>query len=326
MKKKFEFSFKCDENPLKMEKSALLTGEKTINTRHCTKCERNIVDFTKFTPQQISDYIKNNKKPCGFMFPWQEGQINDFLSQGDAKISPLKKLVKVAAMIGSPLMFSPAFAQKNTPETEMVVSTRNESGIVTEVILKDINGEPLNLIELEVYLGNQLISTLTTNELGKISFDHSAYKQRAVLTLKNKALDIENTITLKSEGTCIVWQTTFTKNEKAIIEQTNKFDLEFIYKDKNDKPIRFTKVDVELYDSTNNLFETITVKTNISGISNFKTSNIAKTQHISFVLYTKDGRRTAYLNTSELSKTEMNTISVNKKFRQHFMGIMVTKF
>ena len=33
--KKFEFKFRCDENPLKMEKTTIQNGEKILDTRHC---------------------------------------------------------------------------------------------------------------------------------------------------------------------------------------------------------------------------------------------------------------------------------------------------
>jgi hypothetical protein len=327
MKKKFGFSFKCDENPMKMEKTSVVNGEQTIETRHCNNCERNIVDFTKFTPQQIADYIKNNKKPCGFMFPWQEDEINAYLDQQDANTSsPLMKIAKIAAVAGSPLLFNPAVAQKLNPDIEINTNRNTSNNTVTELILKDVNGLAIDSLKLEIYSGSQLLTTLETDEFGKIAIDHSLYTGKNVLIIKNIALNLEKSIALKGESTCIVWETTFSREEQILAEQLNKYDFQFIYRGEKEKPIRNSKVDIQLYDTTNTLIETVGSSSNMSGYSLLKTGKIGQVKYISFVIYTNKGRRTAYLNVNELSKTEVNIVKVNKKFRQYHGGVTYTRF
>jgi hypothetical protein len=322
--KKFEFSFKCDENPMRMEERAVINGEKTLATRHCTKCERNIVDFTKFTPQQITEYIRNNKKPCGFIFPWQEDQVNEYLKQQkEASSSPILKMAKIAAVVGSPLLFNTAVAQKTNPGIEINTNRNSSKTTITEIILKDVNGLPIDSLNMEVYYGTQLLTTLKTDEFGKITIDHSLYTDKNVLIIKNTVLNLEKTIALRAESSCIVWNTTFSKEEQILAEQLNKFDFQFVYNDEKEKPIRHSKIEIQLYDTTNTLMETIPTKSNMSGYADLKTSKIGKVGYISFVIYTRHGRRTAYLNAADLEKSEVNIIRVNKKFREHIMGFMM---
>ena len=323
--KKFEFKFRCDENPLKMEKTTIQNGEKVIDARHCEKCKRNIVDFTKFTPQQISEYYKSSKKPCGFMFPWQEDQVNEFLiQQNGSKTSPLLKYAKIAAVVSTPLLASPAFGQKNTPSTE--VNNVNKSGAEgnkTEVLLRDTKDEPLELIVMEVFSGSELLGTITSDSDGRLSIIHENYQGKSVITLKNKVLNIEITVALKNESNCIVWKTQFSKKEKEVMEQTNKYDLEFVYSDKNDRPIRRTKIDVEFYDTTNTLIEIKTIRSNMSGHSFFNSADMGKVQYVNFILYTKHGRKTAYKSVAEFNKTEVNQVRVNKKYRMYTAGFIM---
>lgn len=308
---------------MKMEQSTLVNGEKALVARHCTKCERNIVDFTKFTPQQITEYIKSNKKPCGFIFPWQEDQVNEYLKQQkESTSSPLLKMAKIAAVVGSPLLFNPAVAQKTNPGIEINTNRNLSKTAITEVIIKDVNGLPIDSLNMDLYYGTQLLTTLKTDEFGKIAIDHSLYTDKNVLILKNTVLNLEKTIALRGESSCIIWKTTFSKEEQILAEQLNKFDFQFIYNDEKEKPIRHSKIEIELYDTTNTLMETISTRSNMSGYSDLKTNKIGKVGYISFVLYTRHGRRTAYLNVEELNKSEVNIVRVNKKFRQHIGGVI----
>jgi hypothetical protein len=332
MNKKFKFSFLCDENPMKMpvrtvhpggKEGAITNGEHTYTTRHCTSCERNIVDFTTFTPQQITEYIKSNKKPCGFIFPWQEDQVNAYLKhQKESKSSPILKMAKIAAVAGSPLLFNPAVAQKTNPDIEININRNSSKTAVTEVLLKDLNGLPIDSLNMDLYYGTELLTTLKSDEFGKITIDHSLYTDKNVLILKNTTLNLEKTIALRGESSCIIWKTTFSKEEQILAEQLNKFDFQFIYSDGNEKPIRHSKIDIQLYDTTNVLIESISTKSNMSGYSDLKTSNIGKVGHISFVIYTRHGRRTAYVYIEDLKKSEINIVTVNKKFRQRLAGVM----
>jgi hypothetical protein len=176
---------------------------------------------------------------------------------------------------------------------------------------------------MEVYYGTQLLTTLKTDEFGKITIDHSLYTDKNVLIIKNTVLNLEKTIALRAESSCIVWNTTFSKEEQILAEQLNKFDFQFVYNDEKEKPIRHSKIEIQLYDTTNTLMETIPTKSNMSGYADLKTSKIGKVGYISFVIYTRHGRRTAYLNAADLEKSEVNIIRVNKKFREHIMGFMM---
>ncbi len=313
--KNLNFSFRCDENPMKMD---VVDG----NKRHCTKCERNIVDFTKFTPQQITDYIKNNKKPCGFMFPWQEDEINNEIDKSNANSSHLLKFAKIAAVAGTPLLVSPAFAQKNIPAVEYNSTHRSLTNFKTEVQIKDNADLPIDSLTIEIYDGTILLNTLVTDENGKIFIDHSIFPGKSVVTLKNKILGMEYLLALKQESSCVIWKTEFSKKEQQVIEQINKFDFQFVYYDKNNRPIRHTKIDVDLYDSSNVMLETIKIKSNMSGYSAMNTKNIGRTKYISFTLYTRHGRKSAYKNILDIDNKDVNVVRVNRKFRRHTMGVM----
>src|SRR6478735_6103035 len=144
MKKEFKFSFLCDENFSKM-------AEGPSNTRHCTRCERNITDFTGYTPKQIVYLLKNNDKVCGFMRPWQEDEINKYLQESEKKSSPLYKLIKVAAVAGSPLFFNSASAQKTNIPVEMNNQTRLSGKLVTIIVLRDKEDIPMDSVNIDVY-------------------------------------------------------------------------------------------------------------------------------------------------------------------------------
>lgn len=321
--KKIEFSFVCDENPMKMEETSSLHGNKPITTRHCTKCERHIVDFTKFTPQQIADYLKAAVKPCGFMLPWQIDDVNQHLIQQEpTKTSPLITLAKVAAVVSSPLLVKPAFSQTTVHKTEESFISPKEGKIVTILVVKDKNDVPMDSVSIELYIDNVLIQTLVTDASGKVTLEHNQFANAQSLVIKNSILGIEKNIALKQESTCMVWHTGVEKTANAILEEPVKFDFQFVYRDKNQKPIRFSKVEMELYDTTNTIIETIDSKTNISGYSYLKTSKFSQVKYVSLIVYTNKGRRSAYVNVNELVKGEINLVRFNKKFRRHLMGAM----
>lgn len=257
------------------------------------------------------------------MLPWQPQEVNQHLAQEEPKkTSPLITLAKVAAVVSSPLLVKPAFSQTSIHKTEESFISPKEGKIVTILVVKDKNDVPMDSVSLEIYVDNVLTKTLITDASGKITLEHDHFANTQSIIIKNSILGIEKNLTLKHESTCQIWHTGIEKTSNAILEEPVKFDFQFVYRDKNQKPIRFSKVEMELYDTTNTIIETLKSKTNISGYSYLKSSKISQVKYVSFIVYTNKGRRTAYVNVNELIKGEITLVRFNKKFRTHLMGAM----
>lgn len=314
--KKFDFSFECNNNFEKMP----ATG----NTRYCDECSRHIVDLTKLSPKEIVEYKKEHKNPCGFMMPWQIDQMNEYLQQINNKPSSFTKYAKIAAVVSSPLLFNTAIAQKNVASTEVVsVDKKGKTGI-TEILVKDSLGDPLTLLDLDLYEGSVFIKSIKTDSLGKIYLNSVELSGKTSLILKNTDVEIEKEVMLNRHDQCIVWETKITK---ADAEKTKQIDFQFVLKSKkNEKPCKHSAMEISLYDSTNTLIETIKCKSNMAGYALIKTKKLTDIDHLYFVVYTDKGRRTSHMNIKEISVGEVTKISFYYSSRRHRRPQVMGKF
>lgn len=311
--KKFEFSFLCDNNPEKMPDNG--------STRYCKECDRNILDLTKLTPAQIVETTKSGKKLCGFMFPWQEKQINAYIAQQEKPtIRPMQKMLRVAAIAGSPLLATTGFSQKTEVKTEQTQQKNENSSIKPFHEFKFLNKDGLPLIgfAVEIKTGS-LTLNLATDTDGKINVNPLQIANSEIIITIHE-IGFTTSIQVKSDVVCRII-TTSTNIQKAELKP-EKIDLQFLMRN-NDKerPILFRKVKIELYDTSNNMIELIETNTNMGGYSLLKSSKLEQADHIMFTIYTHKGRRTAYLNMTEIKNKEVNVITVNKKFRRYHGGV-----
>ncbi|HLP13988.1 MAG TPA: hypothetical protein VK177_18795 [Flavobacteriales bacterium] len=313
--KTLKYSFKCDENPLKMA-----SADQGV-TRHCTTCERNIVDFTQMKAEEIAAFVTGNKKPCGFIHPSQIDEVNAYLKRTHVKPSPFSKWVKLAAIAASPFMFSNAYAQEKI-ETGQIVAVPTTGEERTEIRIVDQNGLPLAGLEMDVYSGDRKVDNMRTDETGKIYLNHKSMPN-PMINLKNDMYGLNKRIRLSDASICLTWETEL--NATAINVNETELKFKFIYKDKHAKPIRNTEIEVTVYDTLYHVVTQTTVKTDSKGHATIRTSSFDKMATITYIVKTNDGEKWA--NSYFILKNEENVVEVNTQFREEVTaGIMVVDF
>lgn len=309
---KFYFTFECDNNPLKMHENA-------DGTRHCTECSKNIHDFTKLNPAQFLEFRRKNPEGCGYMMPWQPDKINAYLQQQNKKSTTSFQWAKIAAVVTTPLFASHTHAQTDKLKTQVENTLNKESATCSELLLRDAHGNTISDIEFDVYHNTELLEKIKPDSTGKISISHTKYRAYTNLRIVHPKYKIEQFISVRKQPVCTIWQIDIDKLREE--EQSIVYDLQFVYKNGRGKTISLTKIEIELYDSTNTKLDKIATKTNISGYASLKNKEVEKTEEVLFIVYTRKGRRTAYLNTNELKKGEINVISISKKFKMRTVGV-----
>lgn len=313
--KKFDFSFLCGLDPEKMPEN------QCDKTRYCSQCDRNIVNFTGMDAQQIIAHTSQTKKACGYMMPWQFDDINTLLaSQAKPQPNALARVAKLAAVVSSPLLLNSAAAQDKslqTPTEQTATATVYKS---TEIRLTGLNGEALVNVRVGLYENNQLIRETLTDSTGRIYLDAMAWAGKT-LVVKGPDLNIEKTFALTAKPVCYQWQTSL--DAAALPDPSPRiYDLQFVLRKKSDnvKQAMFRKVEIELYDTANNIIETLDMRTNMSGYTTLDGSKLKNVDHLMFIVYTNKGRKTSYMKANRLLKDEVNVIEINTRFRRRMMG------
>lgn len=311
--KKVSFSFLCDQDHNQMEAKG--------NTRFCTSCSKNIIDFTGMDAKTISEHLKTAAKPCGFMRPQQLEEVNAYLShQAHPKSSRTwTKLVRLAAVVSTPLVFQPAY-------TQTVVNTTQQQPTSDKMVaLKASDGSPLKNIAIDVYGDDEWIVQLQTNENGLISlgsdFDHYRF-----LRLENKILGIEKNISATPGNVCLVWQTTLAP--QAIVKSTvaeEALTLDFRFEMSTHGKIETLKsmeTEVVLYDSLSVEISRIKVKTDKHGHIAYDYLPSLKAQYFMFAMEIEGGYRTSFVHLQNVDPNNTNVVTV-ERYEEILMGIMI---
>lgn len=252
------------------------------------------------------------------MYPSQLDAVNKYLERAHVKSLPVGKWAKLAAVMVSPLLFAPAFAQ-NTAKQE-TVSVPNEGDQRTEILILDLNGLPIGGIEVDVYSAGKKMHTVKSDATGKVCVYHKAMPN-PVITLKNDLFGLDNTITLTDASICLNWQTDL--DVTAINVNEIEVEFKFVWRDKHNKPIRNTSIEVTLYDDIAHVIKQQVVKTDFGGYAKVRTDCFEKITSVNYIVYAKDGDKWA--SSYELKKGEENLVEVNKAFREEVTaGIMVS--
>lgn len=314
--KKISFSFLCDQDPQKMPDAG-------NNTRHCGQCSRNIVDFTGMHTQEIAAHLKSALKPCGFMLPWQLDEVNDHLKQQRENVvrNRFNRLAKIAAVVSAPLVLQQAQAQTINP---VVPENTNQQGTkTTEILVKAVDGSPLCGLELElINHKGEKTGLLKTDALGKVYLNHLMGQER--FSLRNPLSGIEKNIQLGNEPVCMVWQTRLAATNPVVeIKKEHVYDFVFkLEKEEKTKRIGFTKVEIILYDSTNQQTGTLTKRTGARGQLKLKDEELKGVAYISFGFDTPKGIKTAYATLKLLEMDKTNELVIYD-YERVLMGIMV---
>ncbi|HYG50374.1 MAG TPA: hypothetical protein VD905_05695 [Flavobacteriales bacterium] len=316
MAKKIQFKFMCDEDVTKME----LTNNGA--TRHCTNCQRHIADFTKMKPAEIAVHIKNAVKPCGFMYPWQLDQVNNYIeARAPQKTGLLSRVTKVAAIAGSPFIFGNANAQTNQPAytVEQVIQTGKP--LSTEILVKYANGTALSNGKFELYNGENKIGNVTSDVNGKIILEHVRFAHCKTLTIKHES---GSTIVIEmgQEAVCINWDIAVLPEIKQ--PKHCNFHFTSINRSKYFKNaiLRATQVEVEFFNANNECIKRVIKRTSASGDIKLKWNDVEKTEHIMLTITTQFGEKSVYYKKAEILTDETNNVKVlyykkHRKYRRY---------
>ncbi len=131
--------------------------------RHCQKCSTLIIDFTKMSDKEITDFFENNHgKVCGRINKKQTQKIYYDYSE-EKRISFHLPRIAVSWLLVSWLSLSPAVnAQELKPAiTEQVAKNTTKNQTQDSIILKGtiVDAQDMEpLMSVEIYLDTNLIS------------------------------------------------------------------------------------------------------------------------------------------------------------------------
>lgn len=140
-------------------------------SKFCDKCQKNVIDFTRYDRRQILNFLNDNEKVCGRL---EKTQLKENFLSDNNKNSSIPKLALLISL-GSILGFSePVNAKTKNNKTEIVeinkwksILPKKESDSITiEGIVFD--PDSLELPGVNIFLKNTQIATQTDFD-GKFS-------------------------------------------------------------------------------------------------------------------------------------------------------------
>jgi len=107
MKKTYDIPKPCSETWNNMTPEA--------KGRLCSSCEKVVVDFTNYTPNEILLHLKKHPKTCGHFSKGQLEQVNKYIKSKRFSVPKLTGLFSIAALLG---INSPTIANTTQPKIE----------------------------------------------------------------------------------------------------------------------------------------------------------------------------------------------------------------
>lgn len=167
-------SFCCPQN--------IQTMGATPNGKHCELCQKNIVDFTSFSPNQVQDYLhKNPDTNCGIFKPSQVTQ-------------PIQSNVSTLFKMAFGLVFMLGFNSTNLfaqADTIAIPVTNPESILINGTIIS--GGVPVVFAKIILYSDNQILCVTMSDFDGRYQLNLDAQFAREDLTLVVRCIGYQET-------------------------------------------------------------------------------------------------------------------------------------
>ncbi|RAR73898.1 carboxypeptidase-like regulatory domain-containing protein [Flavobacterium aciduliphilum] len=192
------------------------TFTKTVNGGYCNSCQKNVVDFTAMSDDEILNYFSTEKsKTCGLFL---ESQLKSYspseLSSKSRRTSWVSSLFGLSLVSLLSLTHSYAQEKTNTPITkESVVSKKDNASATTTdkiTVTGTVSDKLGPLAKANIYLKNQNIGTQTDAD-GKFIFpkkleagdvllvSYMGYKNKEIKVIsENHSLTMISHVTLEN--------------------------------------------------------------------------------------------------------------------------------